>query len=237
MILAAGLGTRLKPLTNNKPKALIELNGTPLLEVLIRRLKKFGVREIIVNVHHFADQIIDFIKIKNQFDIRIEISREEQLLDTGGGLKQAAWFFDDGKPFLMHNVDVLTDLDYSAMLGDHLKQKAAVTLAVRERQTSRYFLLDDQQRLCGWESVKDNRKIIVVPADPLKRYSFMGIHIISPQIFNHLNESCAFSIVPAYLDLAAQGTKIYGFTANSCRWMDLGRKEHLDIASKEFILR
>ncbi len=234
MILAAGLGTRLRPLTDTKPKALVKVNGMPLLEILIRRLKRNGIGEIIINVHHFANQITAFIERKKQFDMRIEISEEKELLDTGGGLKKAAWFFDDGQPFLLHNADVLTNLDYAAMLAAHRQSSALVTLAVRKRKTSRYFLLDQKKRLCGWESVNDEQKKIVIPTQELQRFSFMGIHIISPEIFNHLPEENAFSIVPAYLDLSAKGQRIYGFPADAFKWIDAGRKEHLLQAAAEF---
>ncbi len=234
MILAAGLGTRLRPLTDHKPKALVEINGISLLEILIRRLKQNGIREIIINTHHFADQIITFVEQKNRFDIRIEISKEEELLDTGGGLKKAAWFFDDNQPFLLHNADVLTNLNYAAMLKAHQQKSALATLAVRSRKTSRYFLFDQNRRLCGWESLKDNQKKITVANEPLKRYSFMGIHIISPEIFNHLSKDGPFSIVQAYLNLSAEGQHIYGFPSDAYKWIDAGRKEHLLQAADEF---
>lgn len=234
MILAAGLGTRLRPLTDHKPKALVEVNGIPLLEILIHRLKRNGVREIIINTHHFSEQIIKFIEQRNRFDIRIEISEEKELLDTGGGLKKAAWFFNDDQPFLLHNADVLTNLNYAAMLKAHQKTSALATLAVRSRKTSRYFLFDSNQRLCGWESVKDNQKKITVANEPLKRYSFMGIHIISPEIFKYLSGEGPFSIVQAYLDLSEKGQHIYGFPADMYKWIDAGRKEHLLQAADEF---
>ena len=234
MILAAGLGTRLRPLTDTKPKALVEINGIPLLEILIRRLKRNGIREIIVNTHHFANQIKTFIEHKNQFDIRIEISEEKELLDTGGGLKKAAWFFEEDRPFLLHNADVLTNLDYTAILKAHQETGALATLAVRRRKTARYFLFDSRKRLCGWESVMDGQKKIAVTAEQMQRYSFMGIHIISPEIFNLLPEKNAFSIVQAYLDLSAKGQYIYGFPADEFKWIDAGRKEHLLQAAAEF---
>ncbi len=231
MIFAAGLGTRLRPLTDKTPKALVEINGTPLLAILIGRLKQFGINEIIINVHHLAGQIIDFIAARNQFDIRIEISLEDQLLDTGGGLKKAAWFFDDGKPFLLHNVDVLTDLNIPDMLNAHQQNSSLATLAVRQRDTSRYFLFNTQQKLCGWESIDPYEKRLVVPDESqLIRSSFMGVHIISPEIFDYFGQRPVFSIVDAYLEIAAKGKTISGFPADQYAWIDLGRKEHLDKA-------
>jgi mannose-1-phosphate guanylyltransferase len=168
MILAAGLGTRLRPLTDTRPKALVELNGRTLLEITITRLKSFGVTEAIINVHHFADMVIDYLESKNNFNMHLEISREDdQLLDTGGGLKKAAWFFQenpaqgevlaalrpspnsDPEPFFLHNVDVLSNIDLNAMLLFHQQNQALATLAVQSRQSSRQLLFNDQLQLSG----------------------------------------------------------------------------------------
>jgi len=153
MILAAGLGTRLRPLTDNVPKALVELNGRTLLEITIDRLKAFGATEIIVNTHHHAEKIVAFLKSKNNFGIRIELSREDDLLlDTGGGLKKAAWFLQEGnsdEPFFLHNVDVLSNIDFRQMLDAHRKTSALATLAVRERRSSRQLLFDANGLLAG----------------------------------------------------------------------------------------
>src|ERR1041385_3772064 len=148
MILAAGLGTRLRPLTNDRPKALVEFKGRTLLEAAIERLKFFGIRDVIVNVHHFAEMMIDYLRANENFGIHIEISREEVLLDTGGGLKRAAWFFGT-EPFVVHNVDVLSTIDIREMLDYHGRNNALATLAVQERPTSRYLLFDERLRLCG----------------------------------------------------------------------------------------
>ncbi len=163
LIFAAGLGTRLRPLTNDRPKSLVEVNGVTLLEIAIRRLIGAGCREIIVNVHHFAEQIIDFIEKNGQFGIQIAVSDErEQLLDTGGGLKKAAWFFDDGQPFLVCNADVLTDMDLAHFYQKHLESHAIATLAVRRRTTSRYFLFDEKMHLCGWQNAKTGEEKLAV---------------------------------------------------------------------------
>src|SRR5208282_91311 len=154
MILAAGLGTRLRPLTDDRPKALVEINGRTLLEITIQRIAAFGVREVIVNVHHFADRIAAYLKSKNSFGLRIEISREDDLLlDTGGGLKKAAWFFLEDtnrldEPFLLHNVDVISTIDFGRMVQVHNHNRALATLAVQQRATSRYLLFDEQHQLC-----------------------------------------------------------------------------------------
>ena len=163
MILAAGLGTRLRPLTDDRPKALVELSGRTLLEITLSRLRSFGATEVIVNVHHFADQVVDYLKSNNNFGMRIEISREDVLLDTGGGLKNAAWFFlEDSarpsksgdsnqmdEPFLLHNVDVISTIDLRRMLQFHKENRALATLAVQSRETSRPLLFDEHLQLRG----------------------------------------------------------------------------------------
>jgi NDP-sugar pyrophosphorylase family protein len=159
MILAAGLGTRLRPLTDNRPKALVEIAGRTLLEITLTRLRAFGISEVIINVHHFADRVIDYLKSNKNFGMRIEISREDVLLDTGGGLKKAGWFFLEDpsrrdsnqidEPFLLHNVDVISTIDFARMLQFHKENRALATLAVQARETSRYLLFDDHLQLCG----------------------------------------------------------------------------------------
>jgi NDP-sugar pyrophosphorylase family protein len=154
MILAAGLGTRLRPLTNDRPKALVEVAGRTMLEIAIERLRGFGVSEMIVNVHHFADAIVEYLQANRNFGMRIEVSREESLLDTGGGLKHAAWFFREGSansqgPFIVHNVDVISNIDLGRMVQFHVEQGALATLAMQDRETSRHLLFDEHGLLCG----------------------------------------------------------------------------------------
>ncbi|HES59202.1 MAG: nucleotidyltransferase family protein [Calditrichaceae bacterium] len=234
MILAAGLGTRLRPLTDSIPKALVKINDKTLLEIVINRLKSFGVNGIIINVHHFADQIIQFIKDNNSFDIQIEISKEEDLLDTGGGLKKAAWFFDDHMPFLLHNVDVLSDIDISKLVEFHNNNSAIATLATRTRKTSRYFLTDSHNTLCGWESIQSNEKKMVRQFQgDLSRVSFMGIHSISPELLSYLPSVEKFSIIDAYLKIAENHT-IKTMPCDTYRWLDLGKPEQLNQASGLF---
>jgi len=234
MILAAGLGTRLRPLTDSKPKALVEINGVCLLERLIRNLKNYGIDEIIVNAHHFAEQVINFLKSKKNFGIRIEISEEPELLDTGGGLKKAQWFFDDNISFLLHNVDVLTDLDYSKLIKQHNESKALVTLAVRSRKTTRYFLSDENDNLCGWQSLdKNGKKLTRTPQGKIQQVSFMGIHVISPEIFFHMINRNRFSIIESYLNLAANH-QIKVAHCDETKWLDLGRPENLKEAIRLF---
>ncbi len=228
MILAAGLGTRLRPLTDTRPKALIEYNGKPLLEHVLTHLLSFGVAEVIINLHHFPQRIIEFLNAKNHFGIRIEFSHEMDLLDTGGGLKQAAWFFDDGQPFLLHNVDILSDIDLKKMVAAQRAADSLATLAVNQRASSRYFLFDETGQLCGWKSLKDARTILTrQPQGELQELAFCGIHVISPSIFDKLTETGAFSIIASYLRLAGAGESIRAFRVDGCHWLDVGKLENL----------
>ena len=206
MILAAGLGTRLRPLTNDRPKALVEVAGHTLLEITLRRLASFGIREVIVNVHHLADMVIDYLKKNDNFGMRVEISREDVLLDTGGGLKQAEWFFlQDGpaqEPFLLHNVDVISTIDFARMLEFHRERNALATLAVQQRETSRHLLFDERNQLCGRQTAA-NAQEMVRPSPQTEALAFSGVHVISPELLGLINEQGVFSIVTTYLRLAA----------------------------------
>lgn len=234
MILAAGLGTRLRPLTNDRPKALVEIAGRTLLEIALERLRAFGIHEVIVNTHHFADQMQRYLAAHANFGMRLEISREELLLDTGGGLKRAAWFFaNSDEPFLVHNVDVLSTIDLAAMLRHHRETNALATLAVQYRTTSRYLLFDSQGLLCGRRSGSDGIPQIVRPTDTTEALAFAGVHILSPRIFAELHENGAFSIIDAYLRLAAAGEPIAAFTADAYYWRDLGKPESLAQAAQD----
>jgi NDP-sugar pyrophosphorylase family protein len=231
MILAAGLGTRLRPLTDDRPKALVEIAGHTLLEITLRRLRKFGVREVIVNVHHFADMVVAYLKKNNDFGMQIEISHEEVLLDTGGGLKKAAWFFQEdsggGEPFLLHNVDVISNIDLHLMLLFHRENHALATLAVQERETARYLVFDEHGGLCGRRTGGDQAPEVVRPSAEMQARAFSGVHVISPRIFSMIEEGGAFSIIAAYLRLAAQGQKIRAFPADQYYWRDLGKPENV----------
>jgi NDP-sugar pyrophosphorylase family protein len=246
MILAAGLGTRLRPLTNDRPKALVTVASRTLLEIALCRLRSFGVREVIVNAHHHAEMIVEYLKAHDNFGMRIELSREEELLDTGGGLKQAAHFFDDSlqEPFILHNVDVISTIDLGQMATFHMEHSALATLAVQERETSRYLLFDEQAQLCGRRvgrapKAEFGEDQFVRPAQQIQALAFSGIHVISPKIFAKMGEEGAFSIIDAYLHLASQGEKIIAFRADGCYWRDLGRPENLleaaqDLASGKY---
>ena len=247
MILAAGLGTRLRPLTDTRPKALVEINGRTLLEITLTRLRAFGVNEVIINVHHFSGMVVDYLKSHNNFGMRIEISREDDLLlDTGGGLKRAAWFFLDEKlrapgfrflkpgssrppaePFLLHNVDVISTIDLHRMLQFHNEHKALATLAVQSRQSSRLLLFNDQNQLVG-RAAPDSP---LASRDSRLALAFSGIHIISPRLLPMLTEEGVFSIIDSYIRLAAQGERILAFRADEYYWRDLGRPADLQQAA------
>lgn len=235
MIFSAGLGTRLRPLTDNKPKALVEIDGEPMLGRLIKRLIREGFNELIINVHHQADQIIQFLHEQNDFGVSIRISDERAiLLDTGGGLKNAQDFLADRQPFLAHNVDIFSDMDLSALMDHHQRHEPLATLVVRDRESSRYLLFDDLMRLCGWENVITGERILARRTEIIHRYAFSGIHVISPKIFSLISEEGVFSIIEVYLRLAGEHT-ILAYSENESLWIDLGKKEGLIEAEKFFL--
>ncbi len=237
MILAAGLGTRLRPLTNDRPKALVEISGHTLLEITLRRLASFGIRDVIVNVHHFADMVVDYLRRNGNFGMRIEISREDDLLlDTGGGLKKAAWFFrEDGadEPFVVHNVDVISTVDLAGMVKFHLDRNALAILAVQARETSRRLLFDQHGQLCGRQT-GDNPPEMVRPAAKTEALAFSGIHVISPQLLKMISEVGGFSIISTYLRLAEEGQRILAFPDRNYYWRDLGKPENIVQAACDF---
>lgn len=230
MIFAAGLGTRLKPLTDHMPKALVPVAGKPMLEHVIEKLKAAGFDEIVINVHHFANQIIDFLKEKNNFGITIHISDEtEFLLDTGGGIKKAAPYFDE--PFLIHNVDILSNTDLKALYNYHLQSGNDATLLVSPRQTTRYLLFNSDRRLCGWinkDTLQTKPEGFIYQPNVQKEYAFSGIHIISPGLFKYMDEKWngKFSIMDFYLQLC-QEALIGGYVKEDLQLIDIGKPETL----------
>jgi NDP-sugar pyrophosphorylase family protein len=232
MILAAGLGTRLRPLTNDRPKALVEVAGRTLLDITLARLRSFGIREVIINVHHLAGMVLEFLKTNDNFGMQIEISREEELLDTGGGLKRAAYFFledsrTSNEPFILHNVDVISTIDLGRMVQSHADNRALATLAVQDRTTARPLLFDEHLQLCGRGPGRDGQSEMVRPCSHAQSLAFSGIHVISTDLLRMLSEDGAFSIITSYLRLAAQGESIRAFRADEYYWRDLGRLEHV----------
>lgn len=236
LIFAAGLGTRLKPLTDTMPKAMVPVAGKPLLQHVIEKLKAAGFTEIIINVHHFAEQIIDFVRSNNNFGIRIEFSDErEKLLDTGGGIKKAAWFFDDGKPFLVHNVDILSNIDLSSLYNTHLKNRPAASLVVSSRKTSRYLLFDKNQHLKGWINEQTGEikspALQINPTDYTK-LAFSGIHILEPSIFKYMDTFPGkFSIIDFYLSVCDK-VNICSHTPQNLNLLDVGKLNSLEQAER-----
>jgi NDP-sugar pyrophosphorylase family protein len=236
MILAAGLGTRLRPLTNDRPKALVEIQGRTLLEITLLRLKSFGIRDVIVNVHHFADLVVDYLKASGNFAMNVEISREEILLDTGGGLRRAACFFRDreeDEPFILHNVDVLSTIDLNRMVQFHKEKYALATLAMQKRETSRYLLFDKNAQLCGRRAGLDGAPELVTAIEHVDALAFAGVHVISPRLLSMLGDEEIFPIVREYLRLAAVGERIFAFRADEYYWRDLGRPESITQAARD----
>jgi NDP-sugar pyrophosphorylase family protein len=236
MILAAGLGTRLKPFTDNHPKALARVNGKTLLQRNIEYLAQFGIIEIIINVHHFANQIIDIVNANNGFGSKISISDEtREVLETGGGLKKASWYFEkENEPFVVMNVDILTDMNLAEMIKQHKKEKPLATLAVTTRFTSRYFLFDELNHLCGWKNTKTNEQKISRESEERNPKAFSGIHVISPEIFSLIKMKGKFSMVDVYLELS-KTYFISAFDHSNSKFIDVGKPESMLKAEKLFI--
>jgi len=235
MILAAGLGTRLQPLTNDRPKALVEINRVSLLEHIIRRLKSFSFREIVINVHHFPDQIIKFLESKSNFGIDIKISDERQkLLDTGGGLKKAARLLQNREPILVHNVDVLSHIPLQSLIVEHYTSGALATLTVSRRESNRYLIFNQDNQLIGWQNMKTG-EIRGKTSDkkPVKQLAFSGIQVISPKIFQLLPDDEVFSLIDLYLNLC-QHHPIRAYEHEAGQFLDIGKPEQLAKA-EEFL--
>lgn len=236
MIFAAGIGSRLKPITDEMPKALIPLNGTPMLEHVILKLKAAGFHHVVINVHHFGQQIIDFLAANDNFGIKIQISDERNyLLDTGGGIKHAATFLKGREPFLVHNVDIMSDVDLRALCDYHATHNPLATLLVSKRETSRYLLFNKDLKLCGWRNRETGEvKSFYPDFDPQQyaEYAFGGVHVISPEIFDWMDEwTGKFPIINFYLSICAK-TKIMAYPAQQLTLFDVGKPNFLDEAEK-----
>ena len=235
LVLAAGLGTRLRPLTESVPKALVTVNGKTILERVLIKLKSQGFDDVILNVHHHADQIINFIENNHHFGMRIAFSEERDLLlDTGGGIQQAGWFFNDGKPFLVHNVDILSDIDLGSVYRKHLEENPLATLVIQERDTDRLLLFDERWELTGWKNAKTGT--VKNPGKKNIRHikSFCGIHVIDPALLGKINRTGVFSIIDVYLDLLP-GNCMKGFEVQpESYWTDIGNPENLSSVDKYF---
>lgn len=244
MIFAAGLGSRLKPLTDTMPKALVPVAGRPMLEHVILKLKAAGFTEIVINIHHFGEQIIDFLKANQHFGVTIHISDERDfLLDTGGGIKKARPFFEDSEePFLVHNVDILSDIDLQELYTYHLQHGGVTTLLASRRKTSRYLLFDVDSRLCGWvnkDTLQTKPEGFFYEPSLYQEYAFSGIHILSPDIFKLMESPCwkgKFSIMDFYLTHCPISL-FKGFLKENMQLIDIGKPETLERAEsfiKEF---
>lgn len=237
MIFAAGLGTRLKPLTDKMPKALVPVAGKPMLEHVINKLKAAGFDEIVINVHHFAQQIIDFLKVNDNFGIQIHISDEtEALLDTGGGIKKASPYFNE--PFLVHNADILSNVDLKALYDFHIASGNDATLLVSPRKTVRYLLFDNTNRLCGWinkDTLQTKPDGFVYQPEIQKEYAFGGIHVISPTLFKYMENDWRgkFSIMDFYLQTCKE-THLGSYAKEDLHLIDIGKLDTLAKA-EEFI--
>jgi len=234
MLFAAGLGTRLGKLTENKPKALVEVNNKPLLFYAIEYLKKYNVTDIIINVHHYADLIIKYVEENNYFGINIEFSDEtDLLLETGGGLLKAKYFFSDTNNFIVYNTDIFTSLDLNKLITQHNKNNALATLVVRNRKTSRYLLFSNDNTMCGWKNINTGEQILSRTYLKYNEYAFSGIQILSTKIFELLkkHENTKFSIIKAYIELSKKH-KIKAFIDKSKYWIDAGKPETINELSK-----
>lgn len=228
MVFAAGRGTRLRPFTDDRPKALAEIEGVTLLELVLERLRRAGVTEVVINLHHFGEQIVAFLERKRNFGLVVHFSWERELLDTGGGLKHAAaWLAEaPGGCFFVHNVDVLSDIDLGLLMRTHRESGALATLAVMPRETTRPLLFDEAGRLCGRVTSAGDR-VVRSPVGVLQRLGFAGIHAVSCALLPMLSESGVFPIVESYLRLTAEGQSILAFRADGSRWRDAGRPADL----------
>ena len=236
MIFAAGLGSRLKPLTDNMPKALVPVAGKPMLEHVILKLKEAGFDQIVINIHNLGQQIIDFLQANNNFGVKIYISDErDYLLDTGGGIKKAALFLQGDEPFLVHNVDILSNVDMKQLYQQHVNNNALATLLVSQRQTSRYLLFNQENKLCGWRNHATGEVKSFYPYfDPQQytEYAFGGIHVMSPKILDWMEEwTGKFSIIQFYLSICAR-TDIHAFPSSNLRLLDIGKPETLAEAER-----
>lgn len=246
LIFAAGLGTRLRPLTNDRPKALVEVAGITMLERVVHRVAQAGFDHITINVHHYGEKIIEFLEQKHNFGLDLHISDERDLLlDTGGGILHARHLLNGDEPFLVHNADILTDLDLRAMYDSHCSSGALATLLVKERITQRYFVFDHRMQLQGWlnkktgETRPDGFTGITTDGQPLIERAFGGVHVISPAIFPLLEKEAAqvgevFSITPFYIHTCREHL-IYGYEpTGDYRWLDVGKPETLEAAQRAF---
>lgn len=233
MIFAAGLGTRFKPWTNKHPKALALVNGKPLLQHNIEYLQQYGITDVVVNVHHFSSQLINAIHNNKGWGSQVQISNESgEVLETGGGLLKAKPLLTAPEIVLL-NADILTDMNLSALLDFHRSRQGIATLAVSQRQTSRYFLFDDNNRLSGWRNNTTGEEIICRPEGHRNPLAFSGLHLVTQNLLNLISREGKFGIVELYLSLA-NAHPIYGFDHSGSRFIDVGKPEAVALAEQLF---
>jgi len=235
MILAAGLGTRLGEITRDTPKALVEVGGVPVIERVAKRLIDAGADRLIINVHHHADRIIDFVESRDRFGVDVLFSPERDApLETGGGMLHAAPLFRREQPFFVHNVDVLSDADLGEMYQRHVKLKAVATLAVQTRKSTRYLLFGDDG-LCGRVDTRtSNRAEVHATCGDIQQFAFSGIHVVSPTLLGLMQERGTFSIIDVYLRLAGDGHRIMYYDIGGASWLEVGSPERLEMARRAF---
>lgn len=234
MIFAAGLGTRFKPWTDQHPKALALVNGKSLLQRNIEYFQQYGITEVVVNVHHFADQIIAAVEKNNGWGSKVFISDESgEVLETGGGLMKARNLLESEKPFLTTNVDILTNLNLNALYQFHQEHKPLISFAVTNRTTSRYLLFDDADRLCGWKNTKTGEERIVLQREALTPKAYSCVVVFEPQVFSLIRQKGKFSLIETYLDLAPTHP-IFGYDHSGDVLVDVGKPESVAIAEQYF---
>ena len=232
MIFAAGLGTRLYPYTTDRPKALVEVSGKTLLQHAIEKAAKYGYNKLIINVHHFGDQIVDYLERNRNFGMDIKISDErDYLLDTGGAILKAAPYLEGVEPFLVYNVDVISNIDLKLLGAYHEERGGLATMVVRDRKTERYLLLDDSMQLSGWRNLKTGCENISRQVQKYNLLAFSGIQIINPALLKLITETGKFPLIPLYLRLSHE-YPIFGYNDPSSLWMDLGKPDQLLEAEK-----
>lgn len=233
MILAAGLGTRLGEFTLEKPKALVEINGVTMLEGLITRLKEQGISEFLINIHHHGEQIIDFLKKKENFGVEISISDERyELLDTGGAVKKAAAFFKGHEPVLVHNVDVYSEINLNSLLEYRHEMNSLVALCVRKRVSGRALMFSDKMQLVGWVNQEERiKKWVKKPVTNYETYAYSGVFLAHPQFAAKIPFEGKFSIIDCWLEMA-KTNKISGYFDESPAWFDFGTKEKIKAAEQ-----
>lgn len=234
MIFSAGLGSRFKPFTNHHPKALALVNGKSLLQHNIEYLQQYGITDVVVNVHHFADQIVHAIETNNGWGSNIIVSDEtEEVLETGGGLLKASSLLQGPEPFITLNVDILTNLDINKLVAFHKRHKPLISFGVSDRKSSRYFLFDEGNRLCGWKNIVTGEEKISIAAPELQQKAYSCVVVFEPLVFDLIRQQGKFSLTETYLDLAADNV-ILGYQHAGDKFVDVGKPESVAVAEAMF---